>query len=275
MVPTVSLTTATTFSPECCQTRDREMWLHGTQLAPGQGGTPGTGDGPPALHYLFALGSLPQQLDHVLPHAARGAEALGPAQQHSLQERQEWGLGLVPQGPPIPPELPPHLVQAQLLAGEGEGEAKRQDLLHQVLLQLEVHDALDDVVEELRRAATVSGAKMGGCRGGLPALSRARGQREVRQFPPRPSATGPQPHRLAGALRDGGRDGVDLAGDADAILRHAHHQHPEIGSPQVQRQEFASLCGEPAQDISVATAFAAPPSPGPRPSPVPSGVLQT
>lgn len=52
------------------------MRLSGTQLGPGagtdwvQGGTLGTGDKPPAFPYLFALGSLPQQLDHVLPHAA-------------------------------------------------------------------------------------------------------------------------------------------------------------------------------------------------------------
>lgn len=87
------------------------MQLSGTQLAPGagaawvQGGTPGTGDGTPAFPYLFALGSLPQQLDHVLPHTARGAEAFGPAQQHCLEEKQEQGPGscLTPWGPPHSP----------------------------------------------------------------------------------------------------------------------------------------------------------------------------
>lgn len=61
------------------------------------------------------------------------------------------------------PELPHHLVQAQLLAGEGEGEAKRQDLTRQLLLHLEVHNALDDVVEELWGEAAV---RVGGCRAG-------------------------------------------------------------------------------------------------------------
>lgn len=90
MVPTVSFTTATTFSVVCCQ---QEMGTRGAaaprqlcQVSP-EGcrvATPGSGDRPPALSHLFALRSLPQHLNHVLPYAAGGVEAFGPGQQHSL-----------------------------------------------------------------------------------------------------------------------------------------------------------------------------------------------
>lgn len=64
-------------------------------------------------------------------------------------------------------EPPPHLIQAHLLAGEGEGEAERQHVCHQVLLRLEVHDAVDDVVKELWVVAVVSVAQAGAMLAGL------------------------------------------------------------------------------------------------------------
>lgn len=152
-------------------------WVPGVTsgLAPG-----GSGEGSPALPHLFALRSVSQQLDHVLPHAARGTEAFGPGQQHGLEERQEQGPGCITPGDPshpAGPAPPPHLIQAQLLAGEGEGEAEGQDLLHQVLLCLEVHDALDDVVKELWRGAAV---KLERRRGGCPQARAARQPRGSR-----------------------------------------------------------------------------------------------
>lgn len=191
MVPTVSLTTATTFSAKCCQTGDGDACglvapSRLLELAP-----PGCRVAP--WH--------PQPLPTCLRWAASRSswttscptqpEALKPLVQVSSTacrrgRSRGWAAALHPGTLPVPlgPEPSPHLIQAQLLAGEGEGEAERQDLLHQVLLQLEVHDALDDVVKELWRAAMVSGAKLGQCRGGLPAPSWARGQQGGRQLPP-------------------------------------------------------------------------------------------
>lgn len=167
MVPTVSLTSATTFSPECCQTRDGDTWHSGTQPAPGAG-----------TAWVPAWGQAPQLFPTCLRWAACRSswitscptqpEALKPLVQLSSTACRRgggrgWAAALPPTALPVLPGLepPPHLIQAHLLAGEGEGEAKRQDLLHQVLLQLEVHDALDNVVKELWKAATVSGPRLG------------------------------------------------------------------------------------------------------------------
>lgn len=52
-----------------------------------------------------------------------------------------------------PPARPPHLVQAKLPAREGKGETQGEALPAEALLLLEVHDAVHDVVKELRSGA--------------------------------------------------------------------------------------------------------------------------
>lgn len=51
----------------------------------------------------------------------------------------------------------PHLVQAKLPAWEGEGETQGKALPTQALLLLEVHNAVHDVVKELRGRASQRG----------------------------------------------------------------------------------------------------------------------
>lgn len=172
MVPTVSLTTATTFSPKFCQTRDRDTcdlvvpsWVlglapTGCRVAPrGQGTSPQPF--PTCLRWAASRSSWTTS-------CPTQPEALKPLVQLSstaCKRGRSRGRVAASYPGPLPislgPELPPHLIQAQLLAGEGEGEAKRQDLLHQVLFQLKVHDALDDVVKELWREVVVSETKLG------------------------------------------------------------------------------------------------------------------
>lgn len=55
----------------------------------------------------------------------------------------------------------PHLVEAKLPAWEGEGETQREALPTQALLLLEVHNAVHDVVEELRCKASQGVAQPG------------------------------------------------------------------------------------------------------------------
>lgn len=54
----------------------------------------------------------------------------------------------------------PHLVEAELPAWEGEGETQREALPTQALLLLEVHNAVHDVVEELRWRASQGVAQL-------------------------------------------------------------------------------------------------------------------
>lgn len=124
--------------------------------------------------------SFPTQSEALKPLVQVSSTACGRGRSRGWAATSCLGTPTSPWGQ----SCPTHLIQAQLLAGEGEGEAEWQDLIPQVLLQLEVHDALHNVVEELWRAAMVSEAKLRQCCGVSQPFPGPTGSNGGRKFPP-------------------------------------------------------------------------------------------
>ena len=160
----------------------------------------------------------------------------GSPLQASCPLQEEYVGGKPPEDGFPQPSLS-HLVQADLPTREGEGETQGEALPTQALLLLEVHDAVHNVVKELRGGASQGAGHL--------ALSR-----------PLTSAPGCG-YLLSRALGHALRDGVDLAGDLHTSSGHTHQEDPEVGAPQVQGQEVPTLCG--AETLSARSELEAPP----------------
>lgn len=118
------------------------------------------------------------------------------------------------------PALFPHLIQAKLPAREREGETQGEALPTEALLLLEVHDAVHNVVKELRGRASQRGPS--------------------RPCPAPVSAPGCG-YLMSRALGHMLRDGVDLVGDLHTSRGHTYQEDPEVGAPKVQCQEVPTL----------------------------------
>lgn len=232
MVPTVSFTTATTFSARCCRQEMGTCGVVAPKLSPAGGEGRGPQPFPTCLRSAASLSSwttsCPTQPEALKPlvqvsstawkrNRSRGQAALHP------------GTLPIPRGQRRPPTL------SRPSCWQGKEKVKPRGRTCSIRFCL----AWKSMMHSMMWSKSCGEGLWSGCSDAGGAVPRHRQPRGIPS--PRPV---PEPHRLAGALHDGCWDDVDLAGHVDAFLHHTHHQHAEIGAPQVQRQKVASLCGE-------------------------------